>query len=120
MSEWTFITTHAAVLSLIPRNPSVTAVDLCQAVGVTERAVRKAIADLTSTGYLSKTKEGRRVRYRVNRNLFLRHPSHREVEISDFLRALGWKDEGEKGVENMSPIEERRDKLGVMRTDTPC
>jgi len=99
MPEWTFITTHAAVLSLIARNPSITAVDLSQAVGVTERAVRKAIADLTSTGYISKAKEGRRVRYQVNTKLFLRHPSHREVEIANFLKALGWQETEGSGEE---------------------
>ncbi len=94
MPEWTFITTHAAVLSLIAKNPCITAIDLSQAAGVTERAVRKAIADLASTGYISKSKEGRRVRYQINTKMFLRHPSHRKVQIAEVLKALGWKDEG--------------------------
>lgn len=93
MAEWTFITTHAAVLSLIAKNPCITALDLSKATGVTERAVRKAIADLTAAEYISKVKEGRRIRYRVNMKLSLRHPSHREVEIAAFLKALGWKGE---------------------------
>ena len=46
MSEWTFLTRHAAVLSLIAKQPRITAIELAHQTGVTERAVRKIIADL--------------------------------------------------------------------------
>jgi DNA-binding transcriptional ArsR family regulator len=91
MTEWTFITKHAAALSLIARNPRITARELGSVMGITERAVRRIIAELYAAGYISKKKEGRGVKYRVNPGLSLRHDTHREVAIGDFLEALGWK-----------------------------
>jgi predicted DNA-binding transcriptional regulator YafY len=91
MPEWTFITKHAVALSLIARNPRITALELGGRLGVTERAVRKLIADLYNAGYISKKREGRGVRYRINPNLSLRQDSHSEIGIGDFLATLGWK-----------------------------
>jgi DNA-binding transcriptional ArsR family regulator len=91
MTEWTFITKHAVALSLIAKNPRVTALELSFAIGITERAVRKVIADLYASGYIKKKREGRGVRYRINPDLSLRQNTHREVAIGDFLEALGWK-----------------------------
>ena len=91
MPEWTFITKHAVALSLIAKNPRVTALELGAALGVTERAVRKLIADLYNAGYVSKKREGRGVKYRINPDLSLRQDSHQEVGIGDFLTTLGWK-----------------------------
>lgn len=91
MREWTFITNHAAVLSLIARQPRITGRELSTNVGITERAIRKIIADLYATGYIAKKREGRSTRYRIKPGLRLRHNTHREVIIGDFLQALGWK-----------------------------
>ena len=91
MPKWTFITKHAVVLSLITRHPRITALELSTTMGLTERAVRKIIADLYAEGYIKKKKVGRGVEYRVNHELPLRHAIHREVSIGDFLEALGWK-----------------------------
>lgn len=88
--KWTFLTNHALVLAYLSRHPRITAVDLCRAVGITERGVRKIIADLHEAGYISKTREGRRVRYRVNPDLTLRHHAMQDVAIGSFLEALGW------------------------------
>jgi DNA-binding transcriptional ArsR family regulator len=90
MPEWTFITRHAVALSLIAKNPRITALELGGRLGITERAVRKLIADLYNAGYVSKKREGRGVRYRINPDLPLRHDSHREIGIGDFLATLGW------------------------------
>lgn len=94
MPEWAFLTNHALVLSYIARHPRITARDLASAVGITERSIRKIIADLLAAGYISKRREGRRNRYRVNPTLSLRHPSHGETAVGDLLRALGWKGPG--------------------------
>ncbi len=90
MPGWTFITNHAVVLSLIAKNPSLTALGIATMVGITERAVRRLIADLSGAGYISKKRVGRNVRYSISENLTLRHESHREIAIGDFLMALGW------------------------------
>ena len=94
MTEWTFITKHAVALSLIAKQPRITALELGAAMGVTERAVRKLIADLYAAGYIGKKREGRGVRYRVNANLKLRQDTHLEVAIGDLLNTLGWKRSG--------------------------
>ncbi len=46
MAEWTFLTNHARVLSFIAKHPSITALELSNSIGITERATRKIIADL--------------------------------------------------------------------------
>jgi hypothetical protein len=46
---------------------------------------------LLETGYITKKREGRRNRYRVNPDLDLRHPIHSETAVGDLLEALGWK-----------------------------
>jgi len=91
MPEWTFITKHAVALSLIAKHSRITALELGAAIGVTERAVRKIIADLYAAGYIRKKREGRGVRYRINPDLSLRQHTHREVDIGDLLTSLGWK-----------------------------
>jgi len=88
MPEWTFITNHAALLSVIARNPRVTARELAGAVGITERAVRKIIADLQAAGYLRKKREGRRVRYSISLDKQLRHQTHGERTIGELLSIL--------------------------------
>ncbi|OGO23049.1 MAG: DNA-binding protein [Chloroflexi bacterium RBG_16_50_9] len=91
MPEWTFITKHAVALSLIARNPRITALELSTAIGITERAVRKVIADLFASGYIKKKREGRGIRYRINTDLSLRQKTHREIAIGDLLESLGWR-----------------------------
>ena len=91
MPEWTFLTNHALVLSYIARHPRITARDLANDIGITERATRKIIADLLDVGYITKRREGRRNHYRVNPDVTLRHPSHGETAVGDLLEALGWK-----------------------------
>lgn len=91
MQEWTFLTKHAVALSLIARNPRITALEIGAAMGITERAVRNIIADLYEIGYIKKKREGRGIKYRINPDLSLRHDTHQEIVIGDFLEALGWK-----------------------------
>ena len=59
MPEWTFLTNHALVLSLLAKQPRTTAWELATAIGITERAVCRIIADLDAAGYIGKKKEGR-------------------------------------------------------------
>jgi len=91
MSEWAFITRHAVALSLIAKRPRITALELAKAMGVTERAVRKIIADLAAAGYINKKREGRGVKYGINHDLSLRQDTHVEIAIGDLLKSLGGK-----------------------------
>jgi len=89
--KWTFITKHAVVLSIIAKNPRITALELAGELGLTERAVRKLIAELCETGYIWKKKEGRRVKYSINPDKPLRQETHDEIAVGNLLNTLGWK-----------------------------
>ena len=91
MAEWTFLTKHAVALSLIAKHPRITAIEVAASMGVTERAIRKLIADLYTSGYIGKKREGRGVKYSINPDLTLRHETLHDIAIGDFLTALGWK-----------------------------
>jgi predicted DNA-binding transcriptional regulator YafY len=91
MPDWMFISKHTLVLSLVAKNPRITAQELATTIGMTERQVRRVIADLYDSGYINKTRIGRGVKYRINPDLSLRHDTHAEIAIGDFLEALGWK-----------------------------
>jgi len=85
MKEWTFLTNHALVLVYLAKHPQITALDLSMSIGITERAVRKIIADLEREGYIAKTKGGRRVTYSINQKLPLRHQTQQDKSIKILL-----------------------------------
>jgi DNA-binding transcriptional regulator PaaX len=87
-STWTFITNHAVVLSSIAHDPIITARMLAETIGITERAVRRIITDLFNSGYIGKTKEGRRVRYTINYKMPLRHRTQKEKAVSELIKLL--------------------------------
>jgi len=90
MPGWTFLTRHVVALSLIAKYPKITAIELANQMGITERAVRKIIADLSTAGYIGKKREGRGLRYTIDPTLSLRQVAHREIAIGDLLASLGW------------------------------
>jgi predicted DNA-binding transcriptional regulator YafY len=94
MAEWTFLTNHAVVFVYLARHPQITARELASSIGITERAVRKIIADLEAGGYISKAREGRGVRYSINSGLPLRHRTQKDKSVEGLLLTLGW--EGDK------------------------
>ena len=46
MPELSFLTNHVLVLGLLAKQPRTTAREMATAIGITERAVRRIIADL--------------------------------------------------------------------------
>ncbi|MCE5263305.1 MAG: winged helix-turn-helix domain-containing protein [Deltaproteobacteria bacterium] len=89
---WTFITNHAAVLSLLAKQPRITARQISQEVGITERSVRLIISDLEKSGYIVKTREGRGARYLVDPTRSLRHRTHQDVAVGHLISILSAKD----------------------------
>jgi DNA-binding transcriptional ArsR family regulator len=89
MAQWTFLTNHALVLNFLARDPLITANKLSAQIGVTERAVRKIIADLNEQKYIAKRKEGRRVRFRINSRMPLRHTTQQDIFVGELLKVLG-------------------------------
>lgn len=90
-SRWTFITNHAAVLLLVANHPRITAREISQAVGITERGVRLIIGDLAKGGYISRIREGRGVRYLVDSERSMRHKTQQGVAVGNLLSVLNAK-----------------------------
>src|SRR3990172_1886 len=93
MGSWSFLTNHGLLLTYIGRYPDSTGLAIAQAVGITERAARKIVADLLAEGYIRWEKVGRRNRYQLNTALPLRHPVERAVTVGELLGLL-WHDHG--------------------------
>src|SRR5512142_2296580 len=92
MASWSFLTNHGLVLTYIGRYPDSTGLEIAQAVGITERAARKIVADLLAESYIEREKVGRRNRYRLNAHLPLRHPGERTATVGELLGLL-WREE---------------------------
>lgn len=91
MAGWKFLTNHALVLCLIAQKSRITAREISTAVGITEKATRNIISDLEADGYITKKREGRRNKYRINPDLPLRHQLQEDKAVGDLLEVLGWK-----------------------------
>jgi len=87
-NRWTFITNHAAVLTMLARKENLTAREIAAALNITSRTVYRIIQDLEAEGYITVGKEGRENRYAVNQNLPLRRESQRDIQVRDLLQAI--------------------------------
>ncbi|MBC7234393.1 MAG: winged helix-turn-helix transcriptional regulator [Chloroflexi bacterium] len=87
-SRWTFITNHGAVLALIGEYSQITAREIAERLGITERTVRQIIRDLESEGYIVKCRNGRVNTYSVNDHLPLRREERRFVAVGQLLNLL--------------------------------
>lgn len=88
MADWTFLTNHAHVLVCLRRDPAARVRDVAAAIGITERAAQRIVADLERAGYLSRQREGRRNRYTLHEQLPLRHPLEQGSRVGDLLALL--------------------------------
>lgn len=88
MSEWTFLTNHAHVLLCITEDPNTRLRDLAERVDISERAVKRIVADLEHTGYISRKRFGRRNRYEVHFEQPIRSPITRSLEVGAVLALL--------------------------------
>ncbi|MGD0441980.1 MAG: winged helix DNA-binding protein [Acidimicrobiales bacterium] len=88
MAEWSFLTNHARVLVCIAQDPGVRLRDIASTLGITERSVFGIVADLTSSGYVLKDKDGRRNRYHIQAHAPLRQGPVRDQTIGELLAVL--------------------------------
>lgn len=88
MSRWTFVTSHAAVLAVIAQHGQITAKEIATRLQMTERPVRRIIAELEAAGYLCKRRNGRVNTYQVNLTMPLRRFGVQQTEVGALLRAL--------------------------------
>lgn len=86
---WTFLTNHTHVLVCLDRQADITLREVAQQVGITERAVHAIVTALEEEGVLTRTREGQRNRYKLNRSYRLRHPLEAHRRIGDLLDLVG-------------------------------
>lgn len=84
-SNWTFLTNHGHVLLAVAADPDIRVADIASRVGITPRAALQILKDLESTGYLSRTRIGRRTRYRIEPHQHFRHPTTATREIDGLI-----------------------------------
>ena len=83
---WTFLTNHARVLLCLAEEPDLRLREAAERIGITERAVQRIVTDLEDAGVITRTREGRRNHYTINKEARLRHPSDAHVMVGDLLR----------------------------------
>jgi predicted transcriptional regulator len=85
---FSFFTNHAHVLFVIARESDARMRELATEVGITERAVQRIVEDLTATGYLLVTKEGRRNHYQIQSELPLRRAIEAHRNVGELIRFI--------------------------------
>jgi DNA-binding MarR family transcriptional regulator len=86
--NWVFVTSHAAMLIEVKRDPGATVRDLAERANVTERQAHRVLADLAEEGYITRERIGRRNRYRINDARPMRRDSVADRKIGDLLDLL--------------------------------
>jgi DNA-binding transcriptional ArsR family regulator len=88
VATWSFLTNHALVLTQLGLRPDSTGLEIAHAVGITERAVRKILADLQAGGYIEAERIGRRNRYRVDIQRPLQQVGGRGLTVGELLALI--------------------------------
>lgn len=86
--QWTFFSNHGHVLICLAKNVDQPLREVALAVGITERAVQRIIADLEEAGYLVRQKAGRRNTYTLKTSQKLRHELEMDHSIGEILGVL--------------------------------
>jgi len=87
-SSWHFLTNHAHVLLCIASDPDVTVRSMAQSIGITERAVARIVRELDDSGFLERTREGRRNHYTIHPHAPLRHPIEAHRTVGDLIEMV--------------------------------
>jgi len=87
-ATWSFLTNHARVLICIARDPSVRLREIGEAVGITERAAHRIVAELADAGYVTRRRTGRRNRYTIRTDLPVPDALARNRRVGDLLAIL--------------------------------
>jgi DNA-binding MarR family transcriptional regulator len=60
------VTNHGRVLAYLARDPGARLREIAVGVGITERSASQIVSELERDGYLTKIRDGRRNRYRLD------------------------------------------------------
>jgi DNA-binding IclR family transcriptional regulator len=88
MADWHLLTNHANVLLCVTEEPDIRLRDLATRVGISERAVKRIVADLEHAGYISRERQGRRNHYEIHGEAAIAGPMTRGLQLSALLSAL--------------------------------
>jgi DNA-binding IclR family transcriptional regulator len=88
MGDWTFVTNHALVLASIAKNPDMTAREISDDIGITERTTHKIITDLDNDGYITRSRVGVKNTYRLHPEVPIKTANS---AVGQLLELLGWK-----------------------------
>jgi len=87
--SWNFLSTHGLVLVLLTQQPDMRLRDIAAATGITERAAQNVVNHLVATGYVERTRVGRRNRYVVRGDRLLPQPGVQSRRVGEVARVLG-------------------------------
>jgi len=85
LPKFTLLTNHAHVLLIIAQTPDVRMREIASIIGLTERAVQRIVDELTVSGYVLVTKDGRRNRYQIRLEHPLQHPVEQKRNLGELL-----------------------------------
>ncbi|MFI5287934.1 MAG: helix-turn-helix transcriptional regulator [Candidatus Dormibacteria bacterium] len=86
---WSFLTNHACVLLSIAQDPGIRLREIGDSVGITERAAHRIVSELAASGYISRTRDGRRSHYTIQSNMPLPDSLARGKRVGHLLTILG-------------------------------
>ena len=86
---WSFLTNHARVLLSIAQDPGTRLREIGDSVGITERAAHRIVSELVASGYISRTRDGRRSHYTIQSNMPLPDSVARGKRVGYLLTILG-------------------------------
>lgn len=80
-TAWTFLSNHSHVIICLAQDAEMRLRDIAIAVGITERATIRIIAELEEAGYIKRERVGRRNRYSIMADKHFRHQleSHHSI-----------------------------------------
>jgi len=90
MADWSLFTNHGLILITTAKNPDMTAREISNDTGLTERTAHKIIVDLEAVGYITRIKIGRQNKYRIHSTVLLKDEVT-DASLGELLATLGWK-----------------------------
>jgi len=86
--RWSLATNHGRVLACVAADPKTRLRDTAETAGIRERTAAQIISELPKTGYLTKTRVGRRNRYRIDSKRKIRTASPTTMTVAPPLGVL--------------------------------
>lgn len=88
MQPFAFLTNHGRVLLSIAEDPRQRMRDIAARTDITERAAQRIVADLIDSGYITRTRAGRRNSYTVKTDLPVPIAAQRDVDLRSLLEVM--------------------------------